>query len=232
MKKMLPFAALLLSPLALLLLAGAGSARAAGPQMGVPANNVYICVDAQGRRLTSDRPLPECVDREQRVLSATGIERPRIGPTLTAKEREALEAKQRQEIEERQRILEERRRERALVARYPNQSAHDAERQQALDHIDQLTAVAQMRIADLQSKRTKFDTEMEFYKKDPNKAPMYLRRALAENQDNITEQQRFIAAQAQEKRRIHQRFDVELIQLQKLWAERARNQAVDTPSKP
>lgn len=209
---------------------GSRSARAAAPSMGVPANNVYICIDPQGRRLTSDRPIPECIDREQRVLGATGIERPRIGPTLTAKEREALEAKQRQEAEERQRILEERRRDRALVARYPNQSAHDAERQQALEHIDQLTHVAQMRIVDLQSKRTKFDTEMEFYKKDPNKAPMYLRRAIAENEDNVLEQQRFIAAQAQEKRRIHQRFDAELIQLQKLWAERARNQAVEVPS--
>ena len=46
---------------------------------------------------------------------------------------------------------------------------------------------------------------------------MTLRRKIAENEESIAEQQRFIAGQDQEKRRVHQRFDVELAQLRKLW---------------
>ena len=66
-----------------------------------------------------------------------------------------------------------------------------------------------------------FDTEMEFYAREPSKAPMHLRRAIAENDDAMAEQQRFVAGQAQEKRNVHQRFDAELAQLRKLWAARA-----------
>ncbi|MBU0746208.1 MAG: DUF4124 domain-containing protein, partial [Gammaproteobacteria bacterium] len=46
---------------------------------------------------------------------------------------------------------------------------------------------------------------------------MVLRRRIAENDDSMGEQQRFIAGQDQEKRRVHARFDAELAQLRKLW---------------
>ena len=58
---------------------------------------------------------------------------------------------------------------------------------------------------------------MEFYKKDPNKAPMSLRRKIGENEDGVAELQRFIAGQEQEKRKVHQKFDTELAKLKVLW---------------
>lgn len=195
--------------------AQAQKAAPAGP------SSIYSCIDASGRRITADRPIPECADREQRVLSPSGMVRERLGPVLSDQERSAREAQRRKEAEENARVAEERRRERALMARYPNQAAHDAERTAALEQVDQLTAVAEKRMVELQVQRKKFDTEMEFYARDPNKAPMHLRRAVAENDDAMAEQQRFVAGQAQEKRNVHQRFDTELAQLRKLWATRA-----------
>ncbi len=47
---------------------------------------------------------------------------------------------------------------------------------------------------------------------------MKLQRQIAENDEAVAEQQRFLTAQDQEKRRIHQRFDAELAQLRQLWA--------------
>ena len=47
---------------------------------------------------------------------------------------------------------------------------------------------------------------------------MALRRKIAENEDGMAEQQRFVTNQDLEKRRIHQRFDAELAQLRRLWA--------------
>ena len=32
----------------------------------------YTCVDSKGHKLSSDRPIPECSDREQRVLNKDG----------------------------------------------------------------------------------------------------------------------------------------------------------------
>ncbi|WP_440106482.1 DUF4124 domain-containing protein [Acidovorax sp. BL-A-41-H1] len=194
---------------------GLAHAQAAG-------GSIYTCIDRNGRKLTADRPIPECLDREQRELGPTGIVRRQIGPSLTEQERAAVEAQRRKEAEERSRQVEERRRERVLTARYPDKATHDVERAAAIAMVDDVTATAEKRIAELREQRKTFDTEMEFYKKDPNKAPMTLRRRIAENEDSIAEQQKFLAGQDQEKRRVHQRFDAELAQLRRLWdAQRA-----------
>ena len=181
--------------------------------------SIYTCVDKNGRKLTSDRPIPECVDREQRELGPSGTVRRVLGPTLTENERAAQVAKQRKEQEERHRIIEERRRERAITARYPDKASHDIERAVAIELIDGASLAATQHIQALRDQRVKLDVEMEFYRLNPNKAPMTLRRQIAENEENIQERQRFLGTQAQEKRRIHQRFDLELSQLQRLWAE-------------
>lgn len=197
------------------LLAGLGAA-AVGAQPSSGAS-IYTCIDAQGRRITSDRPIVECLDREQRELGPTGVTRRKIGPSLTEQERAALEAQRRKEAEEQSRILEERRRDRVLLARYPNQAAHDAERAAALAQVDEMSAIARKRLQELLQERKALDTEMEFYQKDPGKAPLKLRRQVAENQDEMAAQWRFIANQEQEKRRIQQRFDAELAHLRQLW---------------
>ena len=130
-----------------LLLAALGSAACA--QAVVPGSGIYSCVDKNGRRLTSDRPIPECIDREQRELSPSGTVRRQIGPSLTEQERSAQEAQQRKEAEARAREVEERRRERVLTTRYPDKAAHDVERAAAIQMVDDVTATAEKRIAEL-----------------------------------------------------------------------------------
>lgn len=185
------------------------------------AGGIYTCVDANGRRITSDRPIPACIDREQRELGPSGTLRRVIGPTLTEHEKAAKALQLRKEQEERDRIADERRRERVLVARYPDRAAHDVERNAALEMVDSVTVLAVKRIDDLRKARKALDAEMEFYKKDPLKAPMRLQRQIAANEAEIDEQRRFIIKQGQEKQRIHKRFDAELAQLRQLWAARA-----------
>ena len=134
------------------------------------SGGIYTCVDRNGRRLTADRPIAECLDREQRELGPSGIVRRQIGPSLTEQERAAQEAQRRKEAEARARELEERRRERALTARYPDKAAHDVERAAAIQLVDDVTATAEKRLVELAQQRKTFDVEMEFYKKDPSKA--------------------------------------------------------------
>lgn len=180
--------------------------------------SIYTCVDRQGRRLTADRPIAECLDREQRELGPTGTVRRQIGPSLTEQERAALEVQRRKEAEERARQQEERRRERALTARYPDKAAHDVERASAIQLLEDVTAIAEKRVVELQQQRKALETEMEFYQRDPAKAPLPLRRKIAENDEGMAEQRRFVLNQELEKRRIHQRYDAELAQLRRLWA--------------
>lgn len=180
---------------------------------------IYACTDANGRRITADRPIASCVDREQRVLGNTGVELRRMGPTLTEQERVALEAKRRQEQAAQLRAREERLRERAVLARFPNQAVHDAARAEALAQVDDVISVAQKHQVELKERRRKLNTELEFYQNDPKKAPANLRRQLDDNTESQEEQARFLKQQDAEKLRINQRFDVELQQLRKLWGE-------------
>ena len=179
---------------------------------------VYTCTDAKGRKLTSDRPIPECTDREQKVLNPSGTVRAKVGPTLTPVEKAELEQKEKREIEERNKTLDERRRDRALLSRYPNKEVHDGERREALAQITVVIQAAKNRLTELARQRVAMDEEMEFYKKDPAKAPAYVRRQLEENIQSQTVQKRFIEEQESEIRRVNARFDDELTRLRQLWA--------------
>ncbi len=183
------------------------------------SQRIYTCVDSKGRRLTSDRPILECIDREQKELNASGTVRKTVGPSLTATERAALEEQERKAAEERQRQAEEKRRERALLARYPNKATHDAERAKALNAVQEVIYAANRRTEDLRNQRKALDVELEFYKKDPSKMPPKLRRQLDENEQTIAGQARFLANQEEEKRRINAQFDQELARLKVLWAQ-------------
>jgi hypothetical protein len=59
---------------------------------------------------------------------------------------------------------------------------------------------------------------MEFYKKDPSKAPSYLRRQLEDNIQSQAVQRRFMGEQDGEIQRVNARFDDELVRLRQLWA--------------
>lgn len=182
------------------------------------AAGIYTCTDAQGRKLTADRPIVECMDREQKVLNANGTVKAKVGPALTAHERAEQEARDKRNAEEKERIQEEKRRERALLMRYPNKNVHNQERIEAIEQIKAVINTANSRLEELARQRKKLDDEMEFYKKDPTKAPAYLRRQVEENNQNQVAQKKFIADQDAEARRVNLRFDDELIRLQPLWA--------------
>ncbi len=182
-----------------------------------PINGIYSCTDANGRKLRSDRPIPQCNDREQTVLNPSGTVRARVGPTLTAQERAEIEAKRRAEEEEKAAALDERRRERALLIRYPSREVHDKERAQALAQVAEVEDAARKRIEALQIERKKNTAELDFYHGDINKAPPVLRRQIEHVRQNMESQDRFIQGQDGERQRINARFDEELARLRELW---------------
>lgn len=182
---------------------------------------IYTCIDSKGRRLTADRPIADCNDREQKELNPSGTVLRKIGPSLTAPERALEEEKARKAAEERSRQAEEKRRERALLTRYPDKASHDTQRKEALALADDAIASASKNAEGLVAQRRQMDTELEFYKKDPSKVPPKLRRQIDEADEHIEAQKRFVANQVAEKQRINARFDEELGKLRLLWAQRA-----------
>jgi hypothetical protein len=191
---------------------------------------IYTCTDAKGRRITSDRPIVECLDREQKELTPAGTVKRTLRPTLTPEEAAVEHEKQRKAAEEVARQAEEKKRERALLSRYPHRASHDTERSKALVAVDQVIATAQKRIAELETARKRLAEEAEFYKADPSKIPPKLKREIELNEQDQAAQKRFIANQNQEKQRVNNRFDEELARLQQIWAAVPRTAAGPAPS--
>ena len=198
-----------------------------GPAWG---QTIYTCVDAKGRRLTADRPIVECLDREQRELNSSGTVRRRIGPVLTAEERAVEEEKARKLADERSRLEEEKKRDRALLLRYPTKAVHDKERLLALASVGDVIAAANKRVGELADQRKHLDAETEFYKSAPSKLPVKLKRQIEENEQQQAAQKRFLGGQDSERARINARFDEELGKLTQLWATHATLSAPAAPA--
>ncbi|MDZ4279685.1 MAG: DUF4124 domain-containing protein [Hydrogenophaga sp.] len=181
---------------------------------------IYTCIDSKGRRITSDRPITECLDREQRELTGSGTVKRVVPPSYTAEERARIDAQKKAEEALQARIAEEKRRDRALLIRYPNKPVHDKERADALAQIDEVISAVHKRAQALLDQRKDISAELEFYQNDVSKAPLWLRRKLEDNEQQVAVQQRFVVEQTQEKQRLDARFDEELVKLRQLWGQK------------
>lgn len=186
-----------------------------------PTPEIYTCIDAQGRKRTSDRKIPECSDREQKILNPSGTVKATIGPSLTVQERSQLEAQNKAMMQERARLEEEKRRDRALLVRYPNHALHQQEREESLRQVLIVKHAALNRVTELMAERTRLLDEMAFYTKDPSKAPQKLRQQIDAVSQALAGQGRFLADRDNEITRTNARFDEELQRLKPLWHQNA-----------
>ena len=176
-----------------------------------------MCTDARGRTITADRPIPDCSDRQQRELNPSGAVRRTLEPTYTLHEQAERDERARQAALKAARLTEERRRDRALIARYPHPASHDRARAEAVSQIDAMIDMTRKQIAELVAARQPLDDELEFYRKDLSKAPPALRRKFDDNAQSMGIQADFLAAREEEKKRIGARFDEERVRLRRLW---------------
>lgn len=179
-------------------------------------DQVFTCVNAAGRSLTSDRLIGECMDREQRVLSRDGTLLRIVPPSLTADERAEKEARDRKLAAEREARSEAVRRDRNLMQRFPNVAAHQKAREQALEVTQFAITQSEARLADLDRERKPLIEETEFYK--GKSLPGKLKGQLDANDAATAAQKELLAQQKAELERASKLYDVELAHLKKLWA--------------
>ena len=189
-------------------------AQPAAPASG--AGGIYTCVDDQGRRLTSDRPIAECSGREQRVLNRDGSLRNVLPPTLTADERAEKEARDRRMAEARTAQSDAVRRDRNLMQRYPNEAAHQKAREAALDNVRAAMGASEQRLRELAAERKPLTDEAEFYK--GRTVPPVLKGQLDANDAAVDAQRSAMLGQQTELGRVNRLYDAELERLKKLWA--------------
>jgi hypothetical protein len=194
------------------LLAGASAAIA---QPATTRPPIYSCSDANGKKLTSDRPIPECSTRDQRVLNADGSVRGIVAPTPTADERSEMDARQRIEVTERAARQDAIRRDRNLLVRFPDEATHRKAREAALNDVNKALKLSADRLAALAAERKPLMDEAEFYVGKP--LPAKLKMQLDANDALVEAQRALVLNQRLEIGRIDRLYDAELARLRKLW---------------
>ncbi|MBT9489230.1 MAG: hypothetical protein IV093_17130 [Rubrivivax sp.] len=220
----------LCTALGLLALATACPWAAAQTKPAASAAGIYTCIDDQGRRLTSDRPIPACTHKEQRVLNRDGSLKTVKPPTLTLEERAEQEARDRKAAEARAAQADAVRRDRNLVARFPDQAAHDKARVAALDTVKLAIRASSLRLEALGLDRKPLLDEAEFYAGKP--MPAALKGQLDANDASFAAQRSAMQTQEAELVRINKLYDAELAHLKRLWAGAAPGSLVSPAPAP
>jgi hypothetical protein len=193
-----------------------GATAAQTPSGSAARAVIYTCVAADGRRFTSDRPIAECANREQRVLNSDGSLRHVLPPQMSAEERAEKEARDRKAELDRLAQQDAVRRDRNLMLRYPDQATHQKAREAALDTVRMAMRTSEQRVKDLGAERKPLVEEAEFYKNKP--LPPKLKQQLDANDAAAEAQRNAIQNQQAELERVNKLYDAELTRLRKLWA--------------
>lgn len=207
----------LMMAMCVLLLGGAAPwLHAQGSAAAASSAGIYSCTDDQGRRITADRPIPSCTAKEQRVLNKDGSLKAVFPPILTAEERAEREAHERKQAEARATQADAVRRDRNLLARYPNEAPHRKAREAALDTVRAAIKTTELRLQDLAAERKPLLAEAEFYVGKP--LPAKLRGQLDANDASTSAQREAAVSQEAELERVTRLYDAELARLKLLWA--------------
>lgn len=198
-------------------LAGAlAPAAEAAPPAGAASAPIYSCVDANGRRLSSDRPIPECLSQEQRMLGRDGTVRRTVPPLLSPEQQAQREAQRKAQERAEAARNDAVRRDRLLLSRYPTLAAHDAARQRALEPVQKSIDTTRVRIARLETERLALINERAALGFKP--VPEDLKLRTNGNDGSLEAQRTILRDQETERARVNQQFDVERQRLQLLLA--------------
>jgi len=185
--------------------------------------DLYVCTTADGRRLSGDRPPPECRDRELRVLNPDGSVRQVIPPPLTKEQRRQNEEKEKERVLEAERERIESQKNGVLLDTYNNAGEIDAARKRTVAARQVLVDRADARLKQYAEEKKKLDDEAEFYAK--RKLPPRLQDAYEANRTLSAQQEKVRADALEDIRRINEKFDADLERFRKIEGEAARRAA-------
>jgi hypothetical protein len=171
------------------------------------SSGYYSCRDAQGRLLTSDRPIMECLDREQKVHNNAGTVRRVIEAPLTPEQRRARDEAHKREQAERERAEQARRHDQILLSSYSSVAAIETAQARARAEPQSGIAKSQARLEQLAKERAALDAEKDFYK--GRALPGDLERKLQDNDRARRYELDLIARRNEELRQIDERFEAD-----------------------
>lgn len=162
---------------------------------------MYMCKDAGGRTITSDRPIPECADRAVKELDRGGMVRREIPPPLTPEQRREQKLKQEKAKADAAALEEQRQSDRLLLARYGSEKDIEASRKRSLDLVqEQLKReTKEMAAAEAALKTAQAEADAQTKRKAPSaslakrratnaeQAVLAARKAIEERQEELVQ---------------------------------------------
>lgn len=139
---------------------------------------MYLCKDASGRTITSDRPIPECADRAIKELDRSGMVRREIPPPLTPEQRREQKLKEAKAKADAVALEEQKQSDRLILARYASEKDIEASRKRSLDLVqEQLKReTKELAAAEKNLKAAQAEADVQMKKKVPS-AVLAKRRA-------------------------------------------------------
>jgi hypothetical protein len=97
------------------------------------SQKIFMCIDASGRTLTSDRPIPECAGRAVREYDKYGTVRRDIPAPLTAEQKRQKQLEEEKHKADEASAAEQKRNDHALMVRYRNEKDIETARKREVD---------------------------------------------------------------------------------------------------
>lgn len=168
---------------------------------------IYMCKDASGRTLTSDRAIPECADRPLREYDRRGLVRREILPPPTSQQKRELQSQEEKRRHEELAAEEQRKSDRAMRFRYRNEAEIEVARKRAVDGIQEQIKRETGVLAAVESRRQGALAETDSYRKKNEAVPPDLQRSLYDADRGIRESKKMIADQEAEIAAINAKHD-------------------------
>lgn len=190
------------------------------PALALAQAKIYVCKDAAGHTLTSDRPIAECSARPMREMDRNGITRREIPAPLTADEKQKNEEDARARRAEEIAAVEERRNDSAILSRFRSEDdIVDSGRRNVA--IVQENVKREMQVLSAAGKRQQAAEAELAQLPDGNARPAYLRQRLEEADRSVSGSRRRLDDYEAEILQINTRTEATLKRFRELRRERA-----------
>jgi hypothetical protein len=172
---------------------------------GAAHAQIFTCKTADGRTLTSDRPIQECAKLPMRELRYDGAVKRNIAPPLTRSQREERQRRLMMERAESMRRNQEIARDRALVTAYPTMESLLQSRQRQLGAVQTQINHTYDRMLMLHRQLRAAQASMRAY--PPGGAPRKLKSQVGKIASAILSEDALVKARLQEQQQIRERFE-------------------------
>lgn len=166
---------------------------------------IYICKDAKGNTLTSDRPIPECQDRKVRVMGTNGMTQREIAPPMTEEQKRQKQAEDEKRKADIAAADEQRRQDRALMARYSKEADIEVARARTLEPVNDQIKREELSIA--AAEKNLATARAEAAAQPKGKVPANLQRKIDDLVQQIADSKKLIGERKEEIAHINARFD-------------------------